>query len=100
MKYKELYLWGAKQLEEAGVEEHLLDARLLLEYICKTDRNTLLAYPDREVSDEDTKSYQDVISTRGKRIPLQHITGEQEFMQRICHSISFFPVFHQPDSKL
>lgn len=38
MTYRELYEYGKKQLEDAGIEEAALDARLLLEYICHTDR--------------------------------------------------------------
>ena len=80
MNYKEIYLWGSKQLEQAGVGEASLDARLLLEYICHTNRNTLLVYGDREVSDEEEKEYRNAIKMRSSRIPLQHITGVQEFM--------------------
>ena len=36
--------------------------------------------PDREVEEEKAESYQKDICTRARRIPLQHITGEQEFM--------------------
>lgn len=80
MKYKELYLSGVKKLEEAGIEEASLDARLLLEYVCDTDRNTLLVHPDMEVMDECAESYVNCINIRAKRVPLQHITGTQCFM--------------------
>ena len=46
MTYRELYEYGKKQLEDAGIEEAALDARLLLEYICHTDRNALLVHGD------------------------------------------------------
>ena len=80
MKYKEIYLWGCKELEQAGIGEASLDARLLLEYICHTDRNTLLVHGDREVTLKEEKEYVQVITERADRIPLQHITGVQEFM--------------------
>lgn len=80
MKYRELYLTGVKKLEEAGIGEASLDARLLLEYVCDTDRNTLLVHPDMEVTDERTESYVNCINIRAKRVPLQHITGTQCFM--------------------
>ncbi len=80
MKYKELYLTGVKKLEEAGIEEASLDARLLLEYVCDTDRNTLLVHPGMDVADECVKNYVNHIKQRAKRIPLQHITGTQCFM--------------------
>lgn len=71
---------GKKRLEEAGVEEAVLDARLLLEYVCGTDRNTLLAHGDREIPEEEGRRYEECVARREKRVPLQHITGEQEFM--------------------
>ena len=80
MKYKEIYLWGRSELEKAGVMEFELDARLLLEHICHTNRNTLLVHGDREVTEEEEKQYREAIAIRSSRIPLQHITGVQEFM--------------------
>ena len=75
MKYKEIYLWGRSQLEQAGVGEYALDARLLLEHVCHTNRNTLLVHGDREVSEEEEIEYRRGIELRKSRIPLQHITG-------------------------
>ena len=80
MNYKEIYLWGKEELEEAGVPEFDLDARLLLEHICHTNRNTLLVHGDRLVSEDEENGYRDAIAKRSSRIPLQHITGVQEFM--------------------
>ena len=42
MEYRELYEWGVCQLCGAGIAESSLDARLLLEEVCGTDRNDLL----------------------------------------------------------
>ncbi|MDE6664138.1 MAG: peptide chain release factor N(5)-glutamine methyltransferase [Lachnospiraceae bacterium] len=80
MKYREVYEWGTERLREAGISEMELDARLLLEYVCRTDRNTLLVHGDREVSSEEYDSYVNHISKREKHVPLQYITGIQEFM--------------------
>ena len=80
MNYKEIYLWGREQLEKAGIGEFELDARLLLEHICHTNRNTLLVHGDREVTKEEEKKYREAITVRSSRVPLQHITGVQEFM--------------------
>lgn len=80
MRYGELYLYGKKKLEEAGIAEAKLDARLLLEYVCGTDQNTLLAHPELLVKSEWENNYVNLIERRMARIPLQHITGVQEFM--------------------
>lgn len=78
--YGELYQEGRACLEKAGIEEAELDARLLLEFVCKTDRNTLLAHGDREVTVEECERYRELIGKRAAHVPLQHLTGEQDFM--------------------
>ena len=80
MKYAELYRIGKESLIKAGIAEAELDARLLLEYICHTNRNDLLVHGDREVSPENETQYLEWINKRAAHIPLQHITGVQEFM--------------------
>jgi release factor glutamine methyltransferase len=80
MKYKELYDFGALALMEAGIAEASLDARLLLEFICHTNRNDLLVHGDKEVLKEEQDIYVNYIERRKTHEPLQHITGEQEFM--------------------
>lgn len=80
MIYQECYRKGKEELEKAGIPEAALDARLLLEYICETNRNDLLAHGDREVEDARRERYFEAIGKRKSRIPLQHITGMQEFM--------------------
>jgi release factor glutamine methyltransferase len=80
MTYRELYEYGKSRLSEAGIAEAGLDARLLLEYVCHADRNELILYADRERNSMEEQFYRMVIEKRALRIPLQHITGEQEFM--------------------
>lgn len=80
MIYRECYERGRAALETAGVPEAELDARLLLEYVCETNRNTLLAHGDRKVTAEEQSRYESLIARRANRIPLQHLTGVQEFM--------------------
>lgn len=80
MKYKEIYDYGVRELAEAGIGEAALDARLLLEYICHTNRNDLLVHGGREVEEEERSRYFKDIARRKSHVPLQHITGEQDFM--------------------
>lgn len=80
LNYGELYIWGRQQLEKADVPDAGTDARLLLEWCCKTDRNTLLAHGEREISKEEEEWYLRAVEQRKGRVPLQYITGEQEFM--------------------
>lgn len=78
--YGEVYREGTARLAEAGIEEAALDARLLLEFVCGTDRNTLLAHGDREVSAAECERYRELTRRRAAHVPLQHLTGEQDFM--------------------
>lgn len=80
LTYRELYQWGCVQLAQAEISELQLDARLLLEYCCSTDRNTLLAHGERRISAEEYGRYADCIARRKGHVPLQHIIGEQDFM--------------------
>ena len=80
MTYAETYKQGVKVLEDAKVPEAALDARLLLEFVCDTNRNTLLVHGDREVTDAEAAKYEEVLAVRAKRIPIQQIMGVQEFM--------------------
>lgn len=80
MKYRDLYTQGIEKLSSENIPDAKTDARLLLEYACKTDRNALFLRGDMEVDTECEKLYLELISERLKHIPLQHLTGEQEFM--------------------
>ena len=80
LTYAEIYQWGFGELSAAGIDEAKTDARLLLEWCCGTDRNTLLAHGERSISGEEYEQYTNCIAARKQRVPLQHITGEQEFM--------------------
>lgn len=80
MTYGQFYEYGKQKLMAAGIDEAALDARLLLEYICHTDRNELIIHADRERSSMEEQFYKIVIEKRASRMPLQYITGEQEFM--------------------
>lgn len=80
MNYRDCYEEGRRILAEAGIEDARLDARLLLEYVCGTDRNVLLVHGDREVSGEQYSRFRELTDRRAAHIPLQHLTGMQEFM--------------------
>lgn len=80
MQYAKLYQIGKEQLQKAGITDAELDARLLLEFICDTDRNALYAHGDLEVEDEKMQDFLQLIEKRAAHIPLQHLTGEQNFM--------------------
>ena len=79
MDYRACYENGRACLKAAGVPEPEADARLLLEYVCHTGLNTLLAHGDRPVSGEESGEYEALLEKRARRIPVQYLTGEQSF---------------------
>lgn len=80
MTYAEAYEKGKNILTEAGIAEAGLEARLLLEHVCGTGRNDLLVHGDRLVEDVQCSNYEQLLTGRADRIPLQYLTGCQEFM--------------------
>lgn len=75
-----IYKEGAETLEHAGIPDAKLDTWYLLEYVTGISRASYFGDPKREVPKEQAESYREVILRRAGHIPLQHITGEQEFM--------------------
>lgn len=80
MTYRECYEQGCRTLQAAGIEEAILDARLLLEAVCGTDRNDLLVHGEQPVMPQAEEKYLNWIRQRAEHIPLQQLTGEQDFM--------------------
>lgn len=80
MTYRECYEKGCLDLQAAGIEEAALDARLLLEAVCGTNRNDLLVHGEQPVTPEAEEKYLNWIGQRAEHIPLQQLTGEQDFM--------------------
>ncbi len=63
-----------------GIEDAAVDAWLLLEYATGISRAGYLADRDNCMSEEQRDAYAALVNRRGAHIPLQHLTGEQEFM--------------------
>lgn len=77
---QQIYREGKETLERAGIAEAELDAWYLLEYVTGISRASYYGDPGRVVTEEDLCRYRECIEKRAGHIPLQHITGEQEFM--------------------
>lgn len=65
MTYRECYEKGCLALQTAGIEEATLDARLLLEAVCGTNRNDLLVHGEQSVTPEAEEKYLGWIGQRG-----------------------------------
>ncbi len=80
LELQKIYKEGADILAKAGIEEAIIDAWYLLEFVTGISRASYFGNPFREINEKDATQYFSYIEERSRRIPLQHITGSQEFM--------------------
>lgn len=80
MTYKQAEQKGELLLQEAGVMDAKIDAWLLLEMVAKIDRSFYFTHINEQVEPEVLTEYERVLEKRAEHVPLQYITGEQEFM--------------------
>ena len=80
MTLKEAYEYGQEQLKNAEIDDAALDAWYLLEYVTGISRAMYFMDMNRLISSEQEKQYRNYVGNRVRHIPLQHITGVQEFM--------------------
>lgn len=80
MTLEEAYSFGKKVLGEAQIADAEIDAWLLLEFVTDVSRAMYYVNPKQEITAEQEHKYCEYIERRASRIPLQHITGVQEFM--------------------
>jgi protein-(glutamine-N5) methyltransferase, release factor-specific len=79
---REVYTEGKNRLQKAGVQSYEFDARQLLFFVFSIDANQYLLNQSMPLSEEEEKkvnSYFEAIQKRSEKIPLQYITGEQNF---------------------
>lgn len=77
---KELISIGTKQLRDAGVADAEIDAKELYCYMRGMDRTALMLRWQEVMQDNQCEAYFNLIERRASRVPLQHLTGRQEFM--------------------
>ncbi len=80
MNYKEAYEYGIRTLETAGIEDAKTDTLLLLEDLCHIKRNDIYVHGETLLTKEQEQCLQQAMEKRCRHIPVQHITGIQEFM--------------------
>jgi len=85
MTYREAIVSGEKSLGEAGIADARNDAWLLLTMACKIDHTYYYMHIDEEMPEELQHEFEVLIKKRAERVPLQYITGEQEFMGMTFH---------------
>lgn len=67
-------------LQQLNIVDYEVDAWQLMSYYFKITRSEYYMDLKREVREEEYEGYMQLMRMRGEHIPLQYITGEQEFM--------------------
>ena len=80
MKTRVLIKEGEYRLSKAGVMDAHIDAEELYCFLKKCDKVVLFLMKEEEADKETEEAYFELIARRASRVPLQHITGKQEFM--------------------
>lgn len=80
MTLLEAYRDGTARLAEAGIADAHLDAWYLLDHVTGISRAMYYVRQNETMPEPEWQKYAELIRKRAGRIPLQHITGQQEFM--------------------
>jgi len=67
------------KLTAANVPSPRLNAETLLMFTLTCDRAHLYTHPERQLTEDEEKRYDEALTQRSKGIPTQYITGHQEF---------------------
>jgi len=78
-------LWGAQVLCHAGLENHRLDAEVLLRHVLNMEKEQLYVNGDAPISAGQEAMFRDLLLRRSRREPVAYITGHKEF-----RSLDFF----------
>ena len=71
---------GESVLKNAGIEDAAADAWLLLSYVMNWTRTDYLLRGGDPLPAMEEEAYRQALAHRAEHIPLQHITGRQDFM--------------------
>ena len=80
MTWQECCRQAAGQLTAAGIENAAAESWFLMEAACEINRNFYYLHGNEEMPPEKEARFRKWVTARCERIPLQHLTGEQEFM--------------------
>lgn len=80
MTLQEAYAYGKEQLKKVEIQDADLDAWYLLEYVTGITRSVYFMDRNRALGEAEEVKYREYVSVRANHVPLQHITGIQEFM--------------------
>lgn len=80
VSYHGLLQWGIHTLQQQEIGEADVDAWILLEYVTGIDRTHYFLKMQEPCPQEEDKRYRELIGRRAQHVPVQYLTGVQEFM--------------------
>ena len=80
MTLREILTEGEGKLVSAGVPEAKLNAWYLFAHCFSMTKSQFFLRADEEAEDSGYRRYQELLDKRSRRIPLEQLTGETEFM--------------------
>ena len=89
---------AAARLKTAGIEAHLLEARLLSGFAINGGSERVLAERDRLLTPEEASRLQNALSRREAHEPMAHITGQREFWS-LMFNVTPETLIPRPDSE-
>lgn len=78
--YREMLLYGKEYLKQHDIADADVDSWYLLAHVCGINRAEYLLRSDDIVPEKECITYIELLKKRGSHIPLQLITGVQDFM--------------------
>lgn len=99
MTLEQSYRQAVELLEKHGVPEAALDAWYLLEHVTGLGRAEYLLRRSEQLPGQEAEQYEALVEQRAERIPLQYLTGEQEFMG-FCFRVNRFTLIPRQDTEV
>jgi len=90
---------AAHLLRKAGIAEARRDAATLLADLIGRDNTYLIANAERELTGQDIDQYRNYVELRAAGMPLQYITGHQEFFN-LDFEVTSDVLIPRPDTEL
>ncbi len=79
MTIQDALAMAVEYLAQNRESDKKLDAQTLLMHVLGCDRTHVIAHPERQLTALELEDYEDIVVKRARGVPLQYITGHQEF---------------------
>lgn len=99
MKIKELLVMANEKLNKANIQDSAIQARVLLSYVLKMDKQKLIINSEQNVEDIYEKQYCELLEKLINGKPLQYLTNKQEFM-KLEFYVDENVLIPQPDTEI